>query len=160
MSTEKCDRCGNTFLTDEFGSTTSVFPNLVFSGPARFKQSDGSLFCIICEEIRLKRNGEKCMKLFLDDIRESNKHLCFKDPFVFWTFLKDHWDHVAEISLDHDLGIICNGKETTGYDVLCWIEEEVISQDKGVPFEIFVHSANPVGRNRMASIISKLKENA
>ena len=67
------------------------------------------------------------MKIFLDDER---------DPPEGWTLVR--WPQevidllktgkVSEISLDHDLG---DDRKGTGYDVLTWIEEQVIV--KGFP---------------------------
>ena len=45
---------------------------------------------------------------------------------------------VSEISLDHDLG---DDERGTGYDVVLWIEEQVITQGFCPP-KISVHSAN------------------
>lgn len=55
--------------------------------------------------------------------------------------------YVAEASIDHDLG-----KDKTGYDVLCWIEERV-SRPGFEPPILHVHSANPPGRARMQAAI-------
>lgn len=52
------------------------------------------------------------------------------------------------ISLDHDLGI---GRKT-GYDVACFIEQEAVAGR--MPFaNVTLHTANPVGRDRMAHAI-------
>jgi hypothetical protein len=52
---------------------------------------------------------------------------------------------VEQLSLDHDLGLVADGRESTGYDVLLWIEEQVATQGFDPPSLITVHSAN-VGR--------------
>lgn len=84
------------------------------------------------------------MKVFLDDVREA--------PLgwlrVYWpdeatTLLAQ--GGVTDLSLDHDLGDDARG---TGYDVLVWIEEAVAMRSF-VPPSILIHSANPVGRDRM-----------
>jgi Cyclic-phosphate processing Receiver domain len=50
---------------------------------------------------------------------------------------------VEELSLDHDLGTVDEaGRESTGYDVLLWIEEQVALHGL-VPPVLHVHSANP-----------------
>lgn len=56
---------------------------------------------------------------------------------------------VQLISLDHDLGPPEAG---TGYDVAAWIEEAAFS--KQIPrLEWRIHSANPVGRERMLAAL-------
>lgn len=65
---------------------------------------------------------------------------------------------VTELSLDHDLGPEEAG---TGYDVCLWVEEKVFSQDfcienPFVPPIMSVHSANPVGRQRMEFAIQMI----
>lgn len=52
---------------------------------------------------------------------------------------------VAEVSLDHDLGDDARG---TGYDVILWLEEAVITRGFCPP-ALRVHSANPSARAKM-----------
>jgi hypothetical protein len=59
---------------------------------------------------------------------------------------------VGALSLDHDLG----DERRTGYDVLVWIEEAVALRGFRPPV-IKVHSANTVGRQRMASAIESIE---
>ena len=55
----------------------------------------------------------------------------------------------THVSLDHDLG---PSEAGTGYDVACWIEEQAMNGT--LPKLVcFVHSANPVGRQRMKSAL-------
>lgn len=77
-------------------------------------------------------------------------------------------------SLDHDLGLLdacraciaacegleayhklmetgCGHKEKTGYDLICWMEENNVWPRLGVE----VHSANPSGREKMYRVIKK-----
>lgn len=94
------------------------------------------------------------MKIFLDDIRNT------PDGWVrcYWpdevlslidTYL------VEEISLDHDLGDDHHG---TGYDVLLRMEEmSRLGQLKYLP-KITIHSANPVGKQKMLIAIGKIKD--
>jgi len=66
---------------------------------------------------------------------------------------------IGILSLDHDIADYSpeKGCEVTGYDVLCWLEEQ-LDRDINfpIPNDIRVHSANPVGRKRMASVIERL----
>ena len=92
------------------------------------------------------------LKVYLDDERE---------PPAGWT--RVYWPdeaikllesgNVIEISLDHDLGDDDRG---TGYDVILWIEEAVVTRDFKPP-EIKVHSANSSAREKMENGIATIK---
>lgn len=91
------------------------------------------------------------MKVYLDDERETPPGW----KRVYWP--KDaikllETGEVEEISLDHDLGDDDRG---TGYDVVCWIEEAVITKAFRPPI-IKVHSANPSARNKMEAGIESI----
>lgn len=58
---------------------------------------------------------------------------------------------VGVLSLDHDLG---EGK--TGYDVLCWLEEQTHKYPGFRIPQIRIHSMNPVGRARMLQVLKRL----
>ena len=116
------------------------------------------------------------MTLWLDDVREPWVH-GFRGATWAKTFeeaigyLKS--GEVRFASLDHDIGACedCTSKmfhigdmlspETaffnrcphakSGYDVVCWMEENNIWPPDGVR----VHSMNPVGRQRMQEVIDK-----
>ena len=92
------------------------------------------------------------MKVYLDDIREA------PDGWhrVYWpdeAIALLEVGTVTEISLDHDLGDDSRG---TGYDVVLWIEEAVVTR-QFTPPKISVHSANPVGRDRMLRAIQSIR---
>ncbi|MCP4159251.1 MAG: hypothetical protein GY760_04190 [Deltaproteobacteria bacterium] len=84
------------------------------------------------------------MKVYLDDERDEPEGWIR----VYWPeeaieLLKT--GKVEEISLDHDLG---DDKHGTGYDVVLWIEEAVVT--KGfIPPKMKVHSANSSARLKM-----------
>jgi NAD+-processing family protein with receiver domain len=98
------------------------------------------------------------MKVYLDDERETPAGW----QRVYWPeeaiILLDS-GNVSEISLDHDLG---NDEHGTGYDVILWIEEAVITRRFNPP-KIKVHSANSSARLKMElgikSIVEKSKNN-
>ncbi|MBF4371293.1 hypothetical protein EAY04_25230, partial [Vibrio anguillarum] len=81
------------------------------------------------------------MKVYLDDERDTPEG-----------WVRSYWPeeviellksgNVTEISLDHDLGDDDHG---TGYDVVLWIEEAVITRGF-VPPIMKVHSANSSAR--------------
>ena len=94
-------------------------------------------------------------QIFLDDVREAPKGW----TRVYWpkeaiALLKT--GQVKEISLDHDLG---NDARGTGYDVIKWIEEAVVTQGFKPPI-IHVHSANSAARVRMEAGIKSINEKA
>lgn len=61
---------------------------------------------------------------------------------------------VSHLSLDHDLG---DDQRGTGYDVLLWIEQEVVLSKFTPPPKIEVHSANPAARKRMLAAIESIQ---
>jgi hypothetical protein len=85
------------------------------------------------------------MKVYLDDIR---------NPPLGWirTYSVDETiqllttGEVTHLSLDHDLGIA--SEVGTGYDVLKWIEERLVTNNFNPP-EIEIHSDNPAGIHKM-----------
>lgn len=91
------------------------------------------------------------MKLYLDDERDTpdgwvRAYTCEGCISLLETEL------VSELSLDHDLGT-----STTGYDVVKWLEEQAHNgRWNVVPKSITVHSANPVGRQRMEQAIASI----
>lgn len=98
------------------------------------------------------------MKIWLDDIREP------PDPSWEWAKNADAFSAifygnlpvVTEISFDHDLGDTSD-PEITGYTCLCWIEKRAMhSAEFKIP-KMHVHSANPVGRQKMQKVIDKLE---
>ena len=95
------------------------------------------------------------MKIYLDDVRPL--------PDDTWTPVR--WpqevidllmtQRVDVISLDHDLGE--EGQNArTGYDVLPWIEEQVVVNGF-VPPVIHVHSDNSAGIQRMVDAVEAIK---
>jgi hypothetical protein len=98
------------------------------------------------------------MRLWLDDVREPWKH-----GFIGAEWAKTADDAIARLkrgdiifaSLDHDLTLddtVGQPKgEKTGYDVVCWMEENNVWPSDGV----VVHSMNPAGRARMQAVIDR-----
>ena len=95
------------------------------------------------------------MRIYLDDERET------PDGWVrvFWpdeaiALLKS--GRVEEISLDHDLG---DDERGTGYDVLLWLEEQVVVNGFRPP-KIRVHSANSSARHKMEAAIDSIAKHS
>lgn len=92
------------------------------------------------------------MKVFLDDERTPPKGwILVRWPEEAIDLLKT--GKVTAISLDHDLGDDDHG---TGYDVILWIEEQVIVNNFKPP-KIKVHSANSSARLKMEAGIRSIE---
>ena len=120
--------------------------------------------------------GAGAMTLWLDDVREPWRH-----GFIGAEWAKTYDEAIAQLasgevtfaSLDHDIGACADctremkhigdmktpettfynrcPHEKTGYDVVCWMEQNNAWPRDGVR----VHSANPVGRARMEAVIKR-----
>lgn len=97
---------------------------------------------------------ESEVRLFVDDQRGLLwMGLCPEDGWVIARtseeaikILNECGDNIVEVWLDHDLG-----GEDTGYKVICWMEQNDVWPRDGVR----CHSANPVGRQRIESVINR-----
>lgn len=93
------------------------------------------------------------MKVYLDDERKA------PDGWIrtYWpeeTIQLLKTGTVTELSLDHDLG---DDERGTGYDVVCWIEEQVFLT-KFIPPKMYVHSANSSARDKMNMGIASINK--
>jgi hypothetical protein len=92
------------------------------------------------------------MKIYLDDERPApDGWVQARWPDEVIALLKTK--EVSHLSLDHDLG---DDQRGTGYDVLSWIERELILNQRKPPAHINVHSANPAARMRMVAAIKAI----
>lgn len=79
-----------------------------------------------------------------------------------WCSARSAWEALLKleliqfqiISLDHDLASYVGNKELTGNDILNWLIERKMTGHY-VPQEVRVHSANPVGADRMRKSIAQ-----
>src|SRR5256885_763057 len=98
------------------------------------------------------------MKLWLDDLRPPWKYGC-----IGWEWAKTADEAIAllksgkviEASLDHDLSYEAtlgqqSTNETTGYDVVLWMEEHGV-----FPRHVTIHSMNVVGASRMRQTLER-----
>jgi len=94
------------------------------------------------------------MRTYLDDSRPSPEGWvrCYWPEEVI-ELLKAYGDEVVEVSLDHDLGDDGHG---TGYDVLLWIEEQVVLHGYNPP-KLHVHSDNASAVQRMRLAIQNIE---
>ncbi len=93
------------------------------------------------------------MKIYLDDEREAPEGwMRTYTPAATIKMLRS--GRVTHLSLDHDLGF----EDTigTGYDVLLWLEEQVMLHGFTPP-EITVHSANAGARPKMEQAIEAIR---
>jgi hypothetical protein len=101
------------------------------------------------------------MRIWLDDIREAPEGWtrCFR-PEEAIELIKS--GEVEEISLDYDLGLLDErGIDWNGEDVLKWIEREVVEQGSSFRLPVIqIHSANPVGRQRLQRALDAIERRA
>lgn len=94
------------------------------------------------------------MKIFLDDLRKPPDGWLHVLTAGYCILLLNSQD-VDEISLDHDLGL----EDETGYDVLLWIEEQVITKGY-IPPKIKIHTANISARHKMELALGSIIKGA
>lgn len=101
------------------------------------------------------------MKIWLDDIREAPEGWtrCFRPDEVIELIQNGS---VEEISLDYDLGLVDErGLDWNGEDVLKWIEREVVERGRSFRLPVVsIHSANPVGRERLQRALEAIQRRA
>jgi hypothetical protein len=61
---------------------------------------------------------------------------------------------VTHLSLDHDLG---DDERGTGYDVVLWLEEAVMTRGFAAPAHMAVHSANSSARLKMEAGLRQIR---
>lgn len=107
--------------------------------------------------------------VFLDDIRTPNQVTWVKLPKVKWEIVRDVAEFKAlilskgyapsHISLDHDLGLYHYGGDytigETGYDAAKWLVSYLHEDLRILPI-IYVHSMNPVGKERIIGALNEL----
>ena len=90
--------------------------------------------------------------LLIDDIRNIEASVIARsfEEGIRQLKINGPWDVLL---LDHDLGSFDeNGREYTGYDIMCWLEENT----EFLPGSIDCVSANPIGRRRIEVVRNKL----
>ena len=93
------------------------------------------------------------MRIYLDDERKepSGWTRCYWPQEVIELL---ETGSVTALSLDHDLG---DDEQGTGYDVLRWIEEQVVTEGFTPPEEIVIHSANASAWKKMSQAIDSIR---
>lgn len=107
--------------------------------------------------------------LFLDDIRNPKQVTWVKLPAVEWEIVRSVSEFKEfiikkgyapnNISLDHDLGTFHYSghysDEETGYDAAKWLVT-YLHEDLRILPKIYIHSMNPVGRERIRVALNGL----
>jgi hypothetical protein len=95
------------------------------------------------------------MKLWIDDERPCpDGWVAARNRDDAVAIINTWFDHIKEISFDHDLG---EGK--TGYDIALTLEKMVWETGR-CPMILHVHSMNPVGRKNIMDAIIAMKRYA
>lgn len=99
--------------------------------------------------------------LLIDDVREiemvhtvsCHDQICVARNYQEGICLlkSKFWD---VLYLDHDLASFENGIEKTGYDVMCWLEQNLAH----VPKKIICVSSNPPGKQKINQVIKVLQD--
>jgi len=92
------------------------------------------------------------MKIWLDDERPMPTEFDFHTKTAAGAIELLAAGAVTAISLDHDLG----DDGGTGYEVACFIEQAAYNGTLS-PIAVTIHSANPVGRERMEKAIDNAR---
>ena len=108
------------------------------------------------------------MKVYLDDERTPRpptftENEEWREDWREWVVVRRVIDAidllttgiVTEISLDHDLGP--ENLWQTGYEVLLWIEEQVVRNGFKPP-KMHVHTANPSAWRKMFAAVKKIQQ--
>lgn len=93
------------------------------------------------------------LKVWLDDKRQAPSGWYPVKTAEQAIFLLEN-EQIHEISLDHDLGE-GNG---TGYDVICFLEKEVYTNPFFICPKVFIHTQNPVGRQKMEQTLKNIQK--
>lgn len=92
------------------------------------------------------------MKVWLDDRRSAPAGWIW----VYWpieAIALLETGKVTELSLDHDLG---DDEHGTGYDVVLWVEREVITNGFAPP-AIHIHTQNSSAREKMLAGVRSIE---
>jgi len=97
------------------------------------------------------------MKIFLDDCRQEpsgwTRTHQVDETIGLLVKCQERGETVEVVSLDNDLG----ADVLEGRKVLDWLEEmKHFNPDFNLPKKVVVHSANPVARQRMETVIKRL----
>jgi hypothetical protein len=101
------------------------------------------------------------MKIYLDDLRPCPQG--FEIARTVEEAIRDYKDasvfgcNIKILSLDHDLGGLDGTYTKTGYDFCLWLVEEFYNDNIDFPYDIYLHTSNPVGRENMLQLLNRYK---
>lgn len=93
------------------------------------------------------------INVYLDDLRDCPERFILARNALECRLLLLSND-VNILSLDHDLGEV---DAETGYDFCKWLVEAGEYETKIYPKEIYLHTANGVGRDNMYQLLNRYK---
>ena len=106
------------------------------------------------------------MKLYLDDIRnphqsgyQDSEWIVCKNDKTFKDMFESFDRIITHVSFDHDIDSYNNdGTEVTGYDCVKWLCDYILDNNLDISnLDIRFHTANPVGKENMASYWDNFK---
>lgn len=101
---------------------------------------------------------DKFNALWIDDERPSpadDDEWCWTRAYSFHeAVFKLELLNFDRVSFDHDLASFYGHREMTGYDVALWLVQRKMD-GLHVPTQYTVHSANPVGHERIQGVIDR-----
>jgi len=99
----------------------------------------------------------KIINLWLDDLRPAPDGFIWVETVSQLIYkldeLKELDQEINIMSLDHDLG----ENEPTGYDFVKYLVEVGNYEPSYYPRQIYLHTANPVGRENMYQLLMRYK---
>jgi hypothetical protein len=99
----------------------------------------------------MEKKGVIMINLFLDDLRPCPERFTLARNTTECRLLLLE-NKINVLSLDHDLGTL-----ETGYDLVKWMVAVGLNRPEIYPKEIFLHTANPVGRDNMYQLLNRYK---
>jgi len=138
--------CDESLLHGPEGGTSQVFLCNTCGYTIRWNGITGELH-------DYESNLDTPLFVFLDDERQTPENFV-RTYNVQQTIDLLKTKRVQILSLDHDLGF--EDDEETGYDVLLWIEREVVMHDFKPPKLIQIHSANSGARKKMNQAVEQI----
>lgn len=133
----------------------------------------------------MRLSANRSLHLFLDDVRHPGDVTWIDLPPLLWTVVRDFEAFVAtvqemgvpaSVSFDHDLADehyrALDGqvrrhvtgydefREKTGYHCAKWLVDHCMRHRLPLPDQVFVHTMNPVGRDKIAALIALARKHA
>lgn len=96
--------------------------------------------------------------LWIDDIRpqpdDDDEYVWANARSFHEAIIKLELLDIDHVSFDHDIASFYGDRELTGYDIAMWLVGQA-TDGIDIPTSYDVHSANPVGRERIQGVIDR-----